>query len=345
VSASTHLGSLQLLRAVAATSVVYYHLHHAPNFGSFGVDIFFVISGFVIAMVAGNNPSPLTFAINRVARVVPLYWIFTVMVFVVAAVAPGLLNSTTANVGNLIKSLLFIPYFKENGALHPMLAVGWTLNYEMFFYAVVTVALLVRPKRVFVVTAGIVGLAYATGQMLPAETPTGAFFRNTQLLEFLLGMMVYRIKDMALLKRIPPLVTGLMVISAYCAMAFTEVHGITDRFMQFGIPSFVLVLMALQLENFVQRSDSMVVRLGAHLGDASYAIYLSHFYVVEGIRKIIAPRIPFLAPESTTGAVVTLVVALAAGSVSYVLIDKPATRRARIILCRLILPPKDAALH
>lgn len=112
------LHSLQVLRAIASTSVVYLHIGTIPQFGSFGVDIFFVISGFVMAMVIANGESARAFSVSRLSRIVPLYFILTTCLLLLAALKPELLNSTTANLTNYIKSLFFIPYFKENGALH-----------------------------------------------------------------------------------------------------------------------------------------------------------------------------------------------------------------------------------
>lgn len=157
-----NLKSLQILRAIAATSVVYFHIgatsvayfqiRAIPLFGSFGIDIFFVISGFVMAMVIANGQSPRIFAVSRLTRIVPLYWIFTTCFLILAAIKPELLNSTTANITNYLKSIFFIPYLKEDGAQIPMIAVGWTLNYEMYFYVCIWLSIVVIRKLYILLT-------------------------------------------------------------------------------------------------------------------------------------------------------------------------------------------------
>ena len=104
------LKALQILRAIAATSVIYYHIGCIPRFGKFGVDIFFVISGFVMSLIIANGESSVRFAVNRIARIVPLYWVLTTAVLVLAWIHPALLDSTTADIFNYLKSLFFIPY-------------------------------------------------------------------------------------------------------------------------------------------------------------------------------------------------------------------------------------------
>lgn len=74
---NSNLRTLQILRALAAICVIYFHIGAIHRFGSFGVDIFFVVSGFVIALVISHGQSPAVFAINRIIRIFPLYSILT----------------------------------------------------------------------------------------------------------------------------------------------------------------------------------------------------------------------------------------------------------------------------
>ncbi len=139
--------SIQALRGLAASLVVIAHIFEHPSRGDpnallltgrFGVEIFFVISGFVMTHVAGEGAfSPGAFAVRRIMRIVPLYWVCTLLVFAVALVAPALFKTTTADVKHLVLSLFFIPAPDPQAASdwRPLFKLGWTLNYEMFFYA------------------------------------------------------------------------------------------------------------------------------------------------------------------------------------------------------------------
>ncbi|OTA19619.1 acyltransferase [Xenorhabdus beddingii] len=122
---------IEIMRFIAASAVVCVHIP-TIEIGHWGVDVFFIISGFV--MMASTKNSGENFFIKRIIRVAPIYWLFTLGVFMIALIAPKLLNNTTPDFINLFKSILFIP-FDKNGIGHfPILFVGWTLNYEMFFY-------------------------------------------------------------------------------------------------------------------------------------------------------------------------------------------------------------------
>jgi peptidoglycan/LPS O-acetylase OafA/YrhL len=181
------LSNLQIARAVASTSVVYFHIRRSPVFGSFGVDIFFVLSGFVIAMVVERGESAATFAANRISRIVPLYWLLTLGVFAVGSFSPSMLHSTTANAEQLVKSITFIPFFRANGDLYPLLGVGWSLNYEMFFYGCVLVAIVSQRRRWMLITTVLMMAAYLGLGILLDNRVTNEFFGTVRLAEFLFG--------------------------------------------------------------------------------------------------------------------------------------------------------------
>jgi peptidoglycan/LPS O-acetylase OafA/YrhL len=126
--------SIQLLRAIAALSVVYVHCTTAGDYnffstGTFGVDIFFIISGFIIAYMVSKTTED--FLIKRIIRIVPLYFLATVAMALTVMFFPNHIRSTTISVSGFMKSILFIPGPENRG--QPILGQGWTLNYEMFF--------------------------------------------------------------------------------------------------------------------------------------------------------------------------------------------------------------------
>ena len=134
---------IQVLRFFAAFSVMMVHLP-IIGFGIWGVDIFFVISGFIMMYVTENNQK--NFLIKRIIRIVPLYWILTLGVFSIAIFYPDLLNNTTANFEHLIKSLFFVPFDKNSSGHFPILFLGWTLNFEIIFYILFSISLFFQKK-------------------------------------------------------------------------------------------------------------------------------------------------------------------------------------------------------
>ena len=125
--------NLHLLRAIAALAVVYFHstseagLNLPVSIGSHGVDVFFVISGFIIAYIGTRSPD--RFLIRRFISIVPFYWAATLAVFGAAALAPHMLHSTRADYVQLLCSLFFIPRETPYAGVVPTLVLGWTLNY------------------------------------------------------------------------------------------------------------------------------------------------------------------------------------------------------------------------
>ena len=315
----SNLKSLQILRAIAATTVVYYHIGAIPHFGSFGVDIFFVISGFVMAMVIANGQDTYQFAVSRLARIVPLYWILTTCLLVVAAVKPSLLNSTTANFENYLKSIFFIPYFKENGALNPMLAVGWTLNYEMFFYLCIWLSIFVARKHYLALTSILLISAYLGFGWNTASPVATSFFHSQLFFEFIFGMLSFEIYRRNLMKTLHSHVMLFLGISSYVVMATTEtLNPDIDRVMYFGLPSVLLVLSLTNLEDLIRRKDGSVTKALTTIGDGSYATYLSHFFVVVPFHKF-----DIFNPYTPIGVSIIVLLCLAVGHLLYKVLDNP----------------------
>ncbi len=182
------LFSLQILRFLAAFMVFFSHIedryenweqkYHlvVPRLGldgQLGVDIFFVISGFVMGYVTfdkfGTMGASRKFIADRVSKVVPLYWALTLLqcaVFIASSHLGGHLNLERLNLGELLKSLSFIPYFNVEGKHRPLLGQGWTLDFEMAFYAVVAASLFLRRSWAIAAITGTFVLVWFLGNVL-----------------------------------------------------------------------------------------------------------------------------------------------------------------------------------
>ena len=143
-------------------------------FGGAGVDIFFVISGFIMVYTTMDREiTPWSFMADRIARIVPAYWAATLGVFFLALVAPSLLQTSHMQWGELFKSLVFVPFRKANGLVQPVLFVGWTLNYEMFFYLMFAAGLLNSQQKM-----GIGRCYFLSCLLCSLRTPGTAFGRH-----------------------------------------------------------------------------------------------------------------------------------------------------------------------
>ena len=162
------LASIQVLRAAAALAVLFAHLWPAlaqfgneniiPNFtfGAAGVDLFFVISGFIMVYTSerlfGQRDGPGRFLTRRLIRIVPMYWALTTLV-VVAWYGVKLPDHTTWT--NVVGSYLFIPTLKPGGGTAPVLGVGWTLNYEMLFYFLFAITIMFQRRMAVIVLSAL----------------------------------------------------------------------------------------------------------------------------------------------------------------------------------------------
>ncbi|KUZ77117.1 acyltransferase [Burkholderia ubonensis] len=314
--------NIQCARALAALTVVGYHMGVLP-FGQGGVDIFFVISGFIMSLVAPREGR--TFFRKRLIRIVPLYWLTTLGVFAIAAWKPQWLNSTTAGIDYLAKSLLFIPYVKDSGHWGPLNLNGWTLEYEMLFYVVVAAALM-RVRTRYATAIATLLLALFCLYVATVGTPSAVVDHLGQpfVLEFGLGVLAYWALETGVARRVAPSVWAAIAVASVMAIASFQVFLGTPagvaRVAMWGGPACLLVvaLIALDLHGW-----TIANRLIAALGSASYAIYLVHPYVIGIATKIVKVRIGLDTPLGVAATLGVLAVVCASGYACHVSIEKP----------------------
>jgi peptidoglycan/LPS O-acetylase OafA/YrhL len=312
--------NLHLLRAVAALAVVYFHttseagLNLPVNIGGHGVDVFFVISGFIIAYIGARTPD--RFFVRRLIRIVPFYWAATLAIFGAAALAPHLLRSTRADAVQLLCSLFFVPRETTYAGTVPTLVLGWSLNYEMYFYVVFALALAVAPKRA-PIACSVAIAAIAIGISASGIThPSVRFYARPIVFEFVFGVCVYYLfaaaeRHVAWFTERPALRWGLwaVALASVAAIGVEELHATFGwpRFLVAGVPALLLVLSALLLERaYAVRASSTTIFL---VGESSYILYLTHPYVIYGLlRTTGAPRAALGWP-ATIGLVIGLMVA------------------------------------
>ena len=293
---------MQVLRALAALAVgvqhtirqaggfvgrpgepVYAWLGPVP-FGA-GVDVFFVISGFVMVwasgLLFGRPHASWRFASRRLARVVPLYWAATALLLAVGVILPGTVSESAPSAGFVVASFLFVPWMRPDGWVQPVYRLGWTLNYEMLFYGIFSLFIPLRARvAVPCVIACIVGLACLGGVSQPTATAP-RFWTDSLILEFAFGVLLAVIAprvSLAAPARILLVVVGLAGLGLADTLPQVP-HGITH-----GLPSFALCAGVVLGARSAVRSPLM--RMGVRLGDASYALYLVHPFAMRGLAMV-----------------------------------------------------------
>lgn len=320
------LKSLQILRFIAAACVVNYH--NTFTFGTFGVDIFFVLSGFVIALVVNDKQEPTLFVINRISRIIPLYWLLTSLLLILILVKPQLVHESTivnTNVVSFISSLFFIPFYLGD-EMKPILSLGWTLNYEMLFYFLVWLSLILTRYSLIFASSILLSLFIFFAFIFEIEK-FSLFFGNDIILEFILGIIAFKIYKSNFLYRIPISLCVFIIITSFSFMAFNESVGVLgnsfSRFIIYGIPSFFLVFSCVGLENYIGKFRPTFVSFFVNMGNASYATYLTHWYVISFSNTILSEQFGLYNFHSIIGAIITFIVALIVGQITYKFLDKP----------------------
>jgi exopolysaccharide production protein ExoZ len=277
------------MRGIAALLVVFHHLANgherlfAPlpgiDPGGMGVAIFFVISGLII-YVAARDEAPREFVRRRLIRVVPLYWIALTAYLALVLIHP---RDYTALSLDYIRSLLFIPYHMPGHpeVIYPLLIPGWTLNYEMFFYLLFFIGMLIGRLKTFLI--GSILALVTVGLFVHSDDALIRTYTNIRLLQFLAGVLI----GMALEKGMPPRLASLLPLATIAVLVLSWRPALLPHAL-IGIPAIALVLGAVAAEQRGLFSDRPFLSL---IGDASYSIYLSHTFTIIVLAKLV-PHLP-----------------------------------------------------
>lgn len=312
------LDGIQHLRAFAATAVVVFHaaertgLHF--NIGAAGVDVFFVVSGFIMMVIGARRPlKPLQFLHDRLLRIAPSYWIVTTIML--AGAAAGLFPNLKIAALHALGSYLFVPVPSPNGGqLWPVLVQGWTLNYEIFFYLVFALALLLPPKRQLLWLVGTLLLLVLAGRLASPGNPMLRFYTDPLILEFAAGAWLGRLWLRGVVPG--PGVGALMISAAILGFGIIELGRMEFNAWNCGPLAVILVAGMLALETGKKLPDMPMV---AYLGDASYSTYLWHTLALAVVTKV---GFHFNLPPLAVAAA-GIVAGILVGVIAYELVERP----------------------
>jgi len=339
------LFSLQTLRGLAALLVAFYHTipllaaykWHAPalalfsEWGQLGVDIFFVISGFVMIISVTGKPqgreTAIAFMRARVARVVPLYWVMTTAMVLALYFLPAAFNQNKLDGIHAFLSYFFVPYANSfTGTPRPVLYVGWTLTYEMFFYLCFSLFLLL-PRRSQVLPALIISFSVLVG--IGATDPGNLVAKtltNGLMVEFVFGCGIgyFYAKGLALGKT-----TALVLIAVGTAAFLASIGKVVDldyRCLYWGIPASAVVAGAA----FLERAGGWPrMSIATAIGDSSYSLYLSHVFVLPVVAKLLSSVPVGRSLPGGLVCVLILVASIVSAHVIYLVLERPVTRIAK----------------
>ena len=355
---------VQGLRAVAVLLVVWTHsivaaqyhssprqgaFFHLRSFGACGLDIFFVISGFIVSLVASravarNQPSAGTFLARRFTRIYPLYWILTAVVVLEAQLGrhPILWHQVP-----WLSTLFLLPGW--HCPVQPLiLSLGWSLLFEIYFYLALAGWMRISPRHLIRNTVAFLAVMVALGAVAGIRHPLAVIWTNPISLEFLFGCLIaqvvtrlaasaagnrsgFPLRAARRARTIGPWLAALGTI-ALAATIFTGYGNASEasailagldgwlRVGVWGVPSALLVLGAVLWRPAM---ESMPGRLLVLLGDASYSIYLC----TNPARSMVEHFWRFFGRWGGDAGVLTCMLAcLAIGMVCYLAVERPLMR-------------------
>jgi peptidoglycan/LPS O-acetylase OafA/YrhL/glycosyltransferase involved in cell wall biosynthesis len=346
---------LQSCRGIAALLVLLFHvtelsreklhqtfLYGLFQFGDSGVNFFFVLSGFIVFWVhrcdRGQSDRLKPFILKRLVRVYPLYWLITLLLIPVYILIPSFGQGYENHLAVIFKSLLLIPQ-----AHPPILTVGWSLSYEILFYLVFSLTILLKPKlsgriiSVWLLGTILIQFLSITGNSFIEQNLLIQFVFSFHNLEFALGCLsAYLIAQSAIREGLFLLVLGVSLFAFY-GIHQTD-QATLERVIFYGVPSMLIVLGAASLD--LRRSFTLP-RLFPYLGDASYSIYLIHYPYLSAAFKLVLTMnlVDRLGYFSTISLLISSAIVI--GCLTYSLIEKPLLSFLRQ---KLIAPSSSSAI-
>ena len=347
------IDSIQILRGLAALAVVLFHyrFYLVPDggdmtipdsilgWGGIGVDLFFVISGFIIYYVADGKDngfkSSAEFIVNRLIRIVPLYY----FILLIAFLTDGAMSifHYPDKINNLISALTFTPYLQSSAPLYidsnGMYNIRWSLNYELYFYLVFSICLLLKPRITalafwFAIPAMVAYCLQSNFTLSTKgyefESVLARFLTNPIIMEFGFGVIVgyiykknkCRIKSQSALV---PLLTLLCIGVGIYSQKLTAYNLLS------GVAFSLLVLV------FALYNDAVIrifPRFFIVLGNISFSLYLIHnplsVFMLNKTEKILPGML-----NSVPGFVAMTMTSIVAAYFSYRYVETKFTRKLR----------------
>lgn len=353
-----YLGRVQILRFVAASAVLFAHLQHevltrlpqGAGFrpftlidGGFGVDLFFVISGFIMYHVSadafGQPHAARTFLVRRYLRVAPLYYLATLLMLVATFAFRGSVSIAEPDLAHVLASFLFLPALNGLGEPVPVLKLGWTLNFEAYFYVMFAMALALG--RTVGLAALALGLTVVVllAQIWPQPPVAIAFWGQSLVYEFLAGIGVAMLYRRGMRRSAAwAWVVIVASIGLLVTLRVSEVLPLLPRGVYAGVPAALIVLAVVAAP--FDEAHGPVRRFLVAGGEASYAVYVIHPF---GIRAgaLVWERLG-LPAEPWLYVGVLMVVVIAAAFAVNALVERPLDRWLRALSNRRRATPGKA---
>jgi exopolysaccharide production protein ExoZ len=309
VSGRGKLFHLQALRGLAASLVVLSHCAETlaqrgliPEAygdrlgisGYFGVATFFIISGFIICKTStgafGDPRGVMAFVLKRLIRIFPVYWIATAAFYVLSP------HRATYTAADVLCSVLLIPHeIGSSGDMHPLIGQGWTLQYEMLFYLIFTLGLLLtRRTGILLILVALIGVVAAGEAVMPlsdsAEPMTLVQYWTRPILLLFPVCIGFALLEARLPRSLAvprPFILMLGVLGLWFAYSLIFPLAAKEQ-IQFPVVAAIWALGAVWVfvSIFGRSRGGWTEWLAERFGDASYSVYLFHTFILSALLRL-----------------------------------------------------------
>ncbi len=330
--------NIQALRGIAVFMVILYHFVTieekygndniiSPSFfslGIYGVDLFFIISGFIMVWVTQTSFQNINkikrFLYHRATRIYPTYWFFTTIILIVFLIKPSMINNAHGNKADIIESFLLIPY--KNALL---LNVAWTLVYEMFFYFIFTIILFFKKEFLLYIAPSIVLGLVLLNIVVPNYTVDNiyiSFVYSPYFIEFFIGVIIGLTFIYQDFKKYKYVMFGFISLLFIISIFNGDMNGYRLDVWNILMISIPLALFFYLMVLAEIKYKIILPTIVQYIGNASYSIYLSHISVLS-VLGLIWRKMYLNDFSNILMFVIMIPLTIISGYIFYKIIEKP----------------------
>ena len=334
---------LQILRGIAALLVVLFHisgstidvfevefLNNYFKFGSSGVEIFFVLSGFIIAFTAHKNiDSPhqfLDYLKKRITRLYPIYWV----VLIALLLLMNLFNYSTNHQVSFLKLLETFLLTPDHVMIN---GVSWSLSFEIYFYLLFGLLILSRKFFILILTIFIVTLLKAVNVISFDDVYFNFLFSENNFL-FIFGVIAAIILKNVKVIRLNFSFLIIIILTSFALFGLVGFFLNDSSFSTYlyGLLTFIIILSFCYLESVKQSCfDNQLL---VSIGDASYVLYLIHLPIIRILHKIINSLDTFSLIEISIINILIIIITVISALIIYRLVELPLIKYTRFLLSK-----------
>ena len=220
--------------------------------------------------------------LKKIIRIIPLYWFLTICTYILIMIMPSISIMSEPKAEYLLKSLFFIPFINSYGYDVPILSVGWTLNYEFFFFFIFVIANMINHKYRAILSSGIVVLFVIFFNVFKTNILFINYYSNPFLLEFVLGILTYYAYNYFSKKKRWNILLIIITLFSFTWMIMDiGVEWNINRLFRLGIPAFLLFNSLLLLFDDVKLNDRLL-----KICNITFSVYLIEYFTTAFYRVV-----------------------------------------------------------